>query len=237
MGCSAPDIYKTGAGIGWMLKPMEETMYMVKGISDVLANKNSSMRLSVKLRLGDENFKDEDFFKFALALSENGVQLLTLHPRTKKEKLARPARYKYCEQLAQLMSEKNIPVYLNGNVKDRASYEYAVSQAPDCKGVMIARASVQKPWIFSEIKGSPSHTHTQVDMQDLAMEYISLVEKYQTQEFWKTRLQRFFSYYPMNFKFGHYAQSSFLNAKNNEDLRKKIEEFFYKCPEERFLSI
>ena len=237
MGCSAPDIYKTGAGIGWMLKPIEETMDMVKGISDVLANKNSSMRLSVKLRLGDENFKDEDFFKFALALSENGVQLLTLHPRTKKEKLARPARYKYCEQLAQLMSEKNIPVYLNGNVKDRASYEYAVSQAPDCKGVMIARASVQKPWIFSEIKGSLSHTHTQVDMQDLAMEYISLVEKYQPQEFWKTRLQRFFSYYPMNFKFGHYAQSSFLNAKNNEDLRKKIEEFFIKCPEERFLSI
>ena len=27
-----PDIYKTGAGIGWMLKPMEETMDMVKGI-------------------------------------------------------------------------------------------------------------------------------------------------------------------------------------------------------------
>lgn len=234
MGCSAPDIYKTGAGIGWMLKPMEETLDMVKSISDVLQNKNSPMRLSVKLRLGDENFKEEDFFKFAKELVNNGVKLLTLHPRTKKEKLARPARYKYCEQLSLMLKEKNVPVYLNGNVKDMASYEYAVSQAPDCQGVMIARASVQKPWIFAQLKGNKIPP---VDMQALALEYIDLVEKYQPQEFWKTRLQRFFSYYPMNFKFGHYAQSQFLNAKDNEDLRKRIEEFFVKCPEERFLSI
>lgn len=236
MGCSAPDIYKTGAGIGWMLKPMEETMDMVKGIKDVLVNNNSSMRLSVKLRLGDENFKEEDFFKFALELIDNGVQLLTLHPRTKKEKLARPPRYRFCEELAQMAQEKGVQVYLNGNVKDKSSFEYAQSQAQSCAGIMVARASVQKPWIFAQLKGNGTET-LQINMEDLALEYISLVEKFQPQEFWKTRLQRFFSYYPLNFKFGHYAQSSFLNAKNNEDLAERIKAFFIQCPEEKILSI
>lgn len=236
MGCSAPDIYKTGAGIGWMLKPMEETLDMVKSVKDVLMEKKSSMRFSVKLRLGDENFKEEQFFTFAKELVNNGVELLTLHPRTKKEKLARPPRYRFCQELANMLKEKNVPVYLNGNVKDKSSYEYAVDQAPDCDGVMIARASVQMPWIFAQLKGDGTKTQ-QIDMQKLAMEYISLIEKYQPQEFWKTRLQRFFSYYPMSFKFGHYAQSSFLNASDNEDLRKRVTDFFIQCPEEKIKTI
>ena len=247
MGCSAPDIYKSGAGIGWMLKPIDETMHMVKTVSDVIANKNSKMRFSVKLRLGDDDFTDEKFYTFANELVNNGVQLLTLHPRTKKEKLCRPPRYTYCQNLASLMKEKNVEVYLNGNVKDSASFNYATSQSPDCSGVMIARASVQKPWIFSELCSLQKKEDNvleqqftikkQIDMQELCFEYIELVEKYQPQEFWKTRLQRFFTYFCQNFTFAHYAQTQFVNAQNNEDLRKKIEEFFIKCPEERLYSI
>ena len=30
MGCSAPQIYKTGAGIAWMLKPIAETEELIK---------------------------------------------------------------------------------------------------------------------------------------------------------------------------------------------------------------
>ena len=32
MGCSAPQIAKTGAGIAWMLKPVEETQAMVRAV-------------------------------------------------------------------------------------------------------------------------------------------------------------------------------------------------------------
>lgn len=69
-------------------------------------------------------------------------------------------------------------------------------------------------------------------MKELSLSYISDIEKYQPVEFWKTRLQRFFTYFCQNFKFAHYAQTQFLNAKDNEDLRQKIEDFFEKCPEE-----
>ena len=235
MGCSAPDIYKYGAGIGWMLKPVEETKAMVEGVNEVVNAHNAATgenkRLSVKLRLGDEDFTEEGFYSFCDMLVDCGVEMLTLHPRTKKEKLTRPARYFYCENIAQRYKSKGIEVILNGNVKDEASLQNALSKAPSVNGVMISRAAVSKPWIFWQLaQGGGEVT---VDMEELALTFIEDVEKYQPQEFWKTRLQRFFTYYSENFQFAHYAQTQFLNAKDNEDLRMKIREFFEKCPAER----
>lgn len=233
MGCSAPDIYRTGAGISWMLKDINLTMDMVSSIKKMMEQENPSMRLSVKLRLGDENFKEEDFYHFCDELINQGVQLLTLHPRTKKEKLARPARYNFCEELALRMKEKGVDVYLNGNIKDENSFNHALAIAKDCQGVMICRMAVQKPWIFSQLKGNSFC----VDLESLAYEYIDLVEKYQPQEFWKTRLQRFFTYFAMNFLFGHYAQTQFLNAKDNDELKHEINDFFQKFPQEKIIKI
>ena len=233
MGCSAPDIYRYGAGIAWMLKAREETEEMVKRVGKVVIGKK---RFSVKLRLGDDNFTDEQFFSFCDMLLSNGVELLTLHPRTKKEKLVRPPRYKYCQQLAERYNGK-VPVYLNGNVKDKASFDFAKAACPDVAGVMISRAAVQKPWIFQEFNDSSNCklTGKSVNMEELCLEYIDLIEEYQPQEFWKTRLQRFYTYFCMNFAFSHYAQTQFINAagKGNEELRNTIKEFFEKCPEER----
>lgn len=238
MGCSAPDIYKTGAGIGWMLKDRSETENMVKAVRSVIP---SGRRLSVKLRLGDENFTEDDFFSFCDMLVNCGVELLTLHPRTKKEKLARPPRYQFCQKLAErykagAQGRRTIPVYLNGNVKDKASFDYAAASCPDCAGVMISRAAVTKPWIFKEVLQG---YHNNINMEEICFSYVDLIEKYQPKEFWKTRLQRFFTYFCMNFSFAHYAQTQFINAadKGNEELRQAIKDFFEKCPEERIKSV
>ena len=37
MGCSAPQIYKTGAGIAWMTKPLQETRNAVRGVKEALS--------------------------------------------------------------------------------------------------------------------------------------------------------------------------------------------------------
>ena len=238
MGCSAPDIYKTGAGIGWMLKDRKETESMVKAVRSVIP---SGRRLSVKLRLGDEDFTEDGFFSFCDMLVNCGVELLTLHPRTKKEKLARPPRYQFCQKLAERYKtfgpeSQAIPVYLNGNVKDKASFDYAVASCPACAGVMISRAAVTKPWIFKEVLQGYDNN---INMEEICLSYVDLIEKYQPKEFWKTRLQRFFTYFCMNFSFAHYAQTQFINAadRGNEELRQAIKDFFEKCPEEKIKSL
>ena len=178
-------------------------------------------------------------------LVENGVELLTLHPRSKKEKLSRPPRYSYCQKLCERYKNKEINIYLNGNVKDIASAEFAYEACPDIDGIMISRSAVQKPWIFSQIRrrfdtleksdNEKNFKEIAVDMEKVCYDYIKNIEEYQPKEFYKTRLQRFFTYFCMNFQFAHYAQTRFVNAaeKGNEALREEIRDFFEKCPDEK----
>ncbi len=239
MGCSAPDIYRFGAGISWMIKPVEETKEMVHGVGEVIRSKNAenpekAKRFSVKLRLGDDDFTDDKFFSFTDMLVGEGVELLSLHPRTKKEKLVRTPRYSYAEALKKRYGNQ-VQIYVNGNIKDMNSLLVAQKCCPSVDGAMISRACVERPWIFRQLSGVTDKM--EVDMEQLALDYIDDIQLFQPEEFWKTRLQRFFTYYSSNFKFGHYAQSQWLNADwkspDNEDLRNRIHDFFEKCPDER----
>ena len=250
MGCSAPQIYKTGAGIAWMLKTLDETRNLVRLVKKALdeygSKENRHVRLSVKCRLGAEDFTENSFFAFTDMLLEEGVELITLHPRTIKEKYRGLPKYDYAQKLAERVS---VPVILNGEIKDTASAKYALSKAPSCAGLMIARMAAQKPWVFSEIKkglsgesdvGNASvacnDTKTTVDCQALALEFIDDVMKYQPPEFYKTRLQRFFAYYCQNFTFGHYFQTQMLNAKSVEESKERILDYFIKQPDDRFIK-
>lgn len=244
MGCSAPQISKTGAGIAWMLKPVEETALMVRSVKSALENAAkdgaSPKRLSVKLRLGNEQYTEEKLHSFCSMLIEEGVELLTLHGRTQKQKHSRPSSWQAVENLA--LRFPQIPVILNGDVKDKGSFEAAKKAAPHAKGIMIATAAAQKPWIFRELAekseaGGEEKKGLSLDARQLALDFIDDVEKYQPPEFWKTRLQRFFAFYCLNFTFGHYFQSSMINAQNNEDARKRIDEYFEKCPDDRIVII
>jgi len=242
MGCSAPQIANTGAGVSWMLKPIEETkrmVHLVKNSIDEIAHNDSSKkkRFSVKLRLGDNSYTKERFFDFCKMLIDEGVEMITLHPRTKKEKYREHARWQIVEELAQ--KYPNISIILNGDIKDFSSYDVAVKTAPSCSGVMIARMAAQKPWIFKELqlKAEKSNEKLEIDCEKLALDFIDDVEECQPEEFWKTRLQRFFAYYCLNFSFSHYFQTQMLNATNNDDARTKVKEYFEKCSNDRLKTI
>lgn len=236
MGCSAPEIFNSGAGCAWMVKPAEETEELVSGVKNVLAEferqSGKHMRFSVKCRLGDENFTDESFFAFAEMLVRNGVERITLHPRTRKEKYRDRPRWSYAEKLAVMCPD--ISVVVNGDIKDRLSYGSVVSVCPHCDGVMIGRMAVQKPWIFAELRKSPDAEKTPVDLLATGLEFIDYVEQYQPPEFYRTRLQRFFAYYCDNFSFAHYGKTQMLNAADIDDSRTRLREYFDKVPSDRF---
>lgn len=258
MGCSAPQIAKTGAGIAWMLKPIEETRFMVHAVKSAIENAakdgQKPKRLSVKLRLGDEKYTEERFFEFCKMLIDEGVQMITLHARTQKQKHSRHSDWSAVQKLCEKFP--NFPVVLNGDVKDAESLNLALKTAPNVSGVMIATAAAQKPWIFRSIKNeklriknceslakqersetSGNDGKIEINCENLALEFIDNIEKFQPKEFWKTRIQRFFAYFCLNFSFGHYFQTQMLNHTDNDDARKRIREYFEKCPEDRIILL
>lgn len=239
MGCSAPQIAKTGAGIAWMKKSPQQIKELICGVKEVLNNYEAKtknhIRLSVKCRLGGEGFSENSLLNFCDLLFTNGVELLTLHPRTQKEKDRILPRYEYVKLLKNNFPDKKI--YLNGNIKDKSSLDFALNKAPHTDGIMISRAIAQKPWLFSILNKENSNGIKEIDLQQLAIDFINDVKIYQPQQYWKTRLQRFFTYFCMNFQFAHYFQTQMLNSNSPEESCKKVIDYFDKQKEERFLIL
>lgn len=246
MGCSAPEIVRQGAGIAWMSKPLSETQSLVSSVRKELdINGYSQARLSVKMRLGEENWTLEGFYQFVDMLIGEGVTQLVLHPRTRKEKYSRPAHWEHVENLAQYVHEKHgktIQVIGNGEIKDVESFVNNTSKAPSADGVMIARYGVQKPWLFSQIAKHLNPTESGnfpkiADLLQVAEHFISFMEQSQPPEFYSTRSRRFFTYYCDNFKYGHYIRSKILNANSNSEMIFLLNQYLTDNIQERFLNL
>lgn len=233
MGCSAPEIVHSGAGIAWMLKPQEETLSMVKGVKRAMKKAAPAFRLSAKIRLGAENFSEEKFYDFCKGLCDSGVQRIVLHPRAQREKLSRPPRRFYAQRLAAILKPRGVEVIYNGNVKDAASASAALADCPDCSGLMISRAAVQKPWIFAQLRGDFCG---RIDLMQTGLDYIALLQEFQPKEFFKSRMQRFFSYYCDNFTFGHYIKMKMLNAATPQAAEETFRSYFDEQPDDRYLA-
>lgn len=234
MGCCAPDIVRSGAGIAWMLKERQETQKLVQQVGDVV--RGAGKRFSVKLRLGDEDFTQEGFFSFIDMLAQGGVQQITLHPRTKKEKYKLPPRLEYVGLLVNYIEEKGHPIQivLNGGVSDKTSAEKALLQAPGIAGIMIGRGAAQKPWVFKEITVEEPFS---VDLCQIGLDFIDKLEEFQPQEFYKTRLQRFFAFYSDNVQFAHHLRTKLLNNPSPQGCRQQLEEYFIVAPQERIKQV
>ena len=257
MGCSAPEIYKHGAGIAWMLKPQSETREMLRTVKASVGN----MRFSAKIRLGDEDFTENSFFAFVDMLLEEGITRIVLHPRTRKEKYSRPARWNYIQKLIDHVekssqipeSAQHISIVGNGCVHDISSFNALCKAAPQMDGIMIGRAAVQKPWIFAElsnikfIKFSNSNlsnfekrvypVSSAIDMYKEAEQFTADLIEYQPKEFYETRSKRFFTFFLDNFMYAHYLRSKILNTSVREEQLAHLLEYFEKMPEERFYNM
>ena len=152
MGCPAPEIYRQGAGVAWMSKPFEQVESMLRGVRAACASK----RLSVKIRLGEEDFTTQGLFDFADMLCSCGVERITLHPRTRKERYARPVRVQYVRLLGEFIKSRYpaVSVAGNGAIDGPESLAAFAAHCPLSDSFMIGRAAVQKPWIFSVLKRS-----------------------------------------------------------------------------------
>jgi tRNA-dihydrouridine synthase len=233
MGCSAPGIARDGAGVSWMSRT-EEAWEMAGKV-----RKSVTKRLSVKLRLGPE----EDFeylVRFCKGLVNEGVELITLHPRTAKEKFKRRARWQY---VADLKRELSIPVAGNGDISN--TEELITRANGPWDAVMVGRLAVKCPWVFAAAKKSSSvYTEDEnflvksiksINIEETAFRYLELLEKYQPVEFHKSRAHRFFQYYCGNLFWGNYLFSLIGKEKELGAIRKILKDYFDEHPDEREL--
>jgi tRNA-dihydrouridine synthase len=214
MGCCAPLIRKTGAGIAWMAS-IDRAGELVKEVRKAVKH-----RLSAKIRIGLSDDL-EYLVKFCRRLEEEGVELITLHPRTAKEKFKRLARWGYVSALRQ---ELHIPVAGNGDI---ANAEDLVARAQKgCDALMVGRAAVRHPWIFAQAReGSTNYTQKGDShlFEETGVRFLELLARWQPPEFHISRARRFFGFFCDNLKWGTHVK----NLLNREETLSGIERVWY----------
>jgi tRNA-dihydrouridine synthase len=200
MGCSAPAITRTGAGVRWMAD-IDRAAALIRRLRS-----HTSRRLSVKVRTGlSDDF--EYLVCFCRRLEEEGLDLITLHPRTAREKFKRRARWDY---VSALRKELRIPLAGNGDI---ASAEEMLERSEKCDAVMVGRLAVRRPWVFAEANriqaraaGAASEDMV-INIEETGLCFLELLSRYQPPEFHMSRARRFFSYFCDNLKGGNYVKN------------------------------
>lgn len=140
LGCPAPVVCRKSAGGGLLKDPMR-----VEAILGAL-RETITIAFSVKTRLGFE--KPEEFEPFLPMFARHPLDLLTVHGRTVRQMYRGEVHY---DAIAQAVAALPYPVLANGNV-DSAAKAAKVIDATKARGVMVGRAAIGNPWIFSQIR-------------------------------------------------------------------------------------
>ncbi len=138
MGCSTRKVSGRGAGVGMMPQPD-----LVADTFQLLTSQ-LSVPVSGKIRLG-WNATQQNYLEIARIMQENGAALIAMHGRTKEQKYGGIANW---AAIAELKQAVMVPVIGNGDVKTPADIELMKRQT-GCDAVMIGRAAIGNPWIFS----------------------------------------------------------------------------------------
>src|SRR5512134_79764 len=139
MGCPAKSIADRGAGVGMMPTPLK--------IARTFKKLTSTLKVPVtgKIRLGWD--RNKNYKLIARIVEENGGSLLAIHGRTKEQRYSGEADW---DAIAEVKSLVRIPVIGSGDVRTVADIQ-RMKWYTGCDAVMIGRAAIANPWIFSRL--------------------------------------------------------------------------------------
>ena len=138
MGCPVKRVCRTGAGADLLRQP-KRTCEILRSVRKAI-----TCPLTVKMRLGWDT-KDLSVLEISRIAEEQGVDAITLHPRTRAEGYRGKADWSW---IARLKEERGIPVIGNGDLVSPQGCVEALD-SKSCDGIMIGRAARGNPWIFS----------------------------------------------------------------------------------------
>jgi tRNA-dihydrouridine synthase len=232
MGCSAPAIVRTGAGVGWMAS-IDRAGALIARV-----RRRVKKRLSVKLRIGPGD--DFDYLAaFCRRLEAEGLDLITLHPRTAREKFRRRPRWEYIPRLRGLL---HIPLAGNGDI---ASAEELARRADGGEkdgawdALMVGRLAVRCPWVFAQARAmedaagrAPAPFPALINLEETALRFLDLLARYQPPEFHLSRARRFFAYFCGNLKWAHHVNTLLNREISLSALAARLSAYFRESPEE-----
>ena len=156
MGCPAPKISSNGSGSALMKNPRlcGEIVKAVTAVTDI--------PVPVKIRKGWDD-DSVNAVEVAKICESAGAAAITVHGRTRQQYYKPPVDYDIIKAVRESVS---VPVIANGDI-DSAERAKEVMDITGCDLVMIGRATLGNPWIFSQINAYLENPNVKIHTPDL----------------------------------------------------------------------
>jgi len=169
MGCPAKKVCNKWAGSALM---QDEVLALEIVEAVVAACAPRSVPVTLKMRTGWCQ-TEKNALTIARAAESAGVQMVTVHGRTREQGYKGEAEY---DTIAAVKAALRIPVVANGDIHSPEK-ALAVLRATGADALMIGRAAQGRPWIFREIAhflatGEPLAPPLVVEVRRLLLEHL-----------------------------------------------------------------
>jgi len=179
MGCPVPNVIKRGEGCA-LLTDFNKASSIIENV------KRSGKIITVKMRVGMHGNKLVAA-EFAKMCEESGVEMISVHGRTRDMMYAGTPFY---DQIERVKSVVKIPVIANGGIFSVEEAENMM-KLTGADGVMLARYALENPFIFSELTKTP----TNKNRLTVLLEQIELTSRYYDKYFTLSYIKKIASYF------------------------------------------
>jgi len=143
MGCPAKKVCNVWAGSA-LMRNEALAVAIVQAVVQACAPRG--VPVTLKMRTG-WSADHRNAVTLARAAEQAGVQMLTVHGRTREQGYKGQAEY---DTVSAVKAAVRVPVVANGDI-DSPQKARQVLQTTGCDALMIGRAAQGRPWIFREI--------------------------------------------------------------------------------------
>ena len=218
MGCPTPKIVKNGEGSA-LMKDIPLAAKITKAVVQAL-----DVPVTVKIRKGWDA-SSVNAVELALALEDAGAAAVAVHGRTRDQFYSGKADW---DIIARVKEAVKIPVIGNGDIRSPGDAKRMLDRT-NCDAVMIARASMGNPWIFSRTIAflEEGILLPEPDLQerlDTAMEHLQLVIRFKGEKTGLLEMRKHLAWYTKGFRGAARIREKINKISNLEDLIKLLED-------------
>lgn len=134
LGCPAKTVCKSGGG-SFLLQDLK---LMARIVRDVRKNFNGHFTCKVRVGWAD----GASFSDVIRILNDEGVEMITVHGRTREQMYKEPANWKWIEDAVKI---SQVPIVGNGDVWSPEDARRLMNET-GCHAVMVARGAMKTPW-------------------------------------------------------------------------------------------
>ena len=220
MGCPAPHITQQMAG-GALLQEVNLTQQ----IFSTLVNATKKP-VTLKIRSGVTDASKFLFREIAEIAEDEGIQMITFHPRTVSQGYSGKADWSLIKELKEI---SNLPIVGNGDILTPFDAKTMMEET-GCDFVMVGRGAMGNPFIFEQIndylKTNSFQEYTFKDKLDSFFDYLDLTNQYKIKfSNIKSQAMRF----TKGVKGGSKLRSKITFSKNINELKKIMNEALISC--------